>query len=89
MPLELSEKQRASADPPCHIVTEPSHLARVRGVNGNIALTADEMTRLRVIDHDAFKVQVTVFRPPVSAKKATRRLRIYQLHINAWVWEQR
>ena len=73
------------------MTTRLHNYAEVRAYLGKEHLTplADEMTRLRVIDHDAFKVQVTVFRPPVSAKKATRRLRIYQLHINAWVWEQR
>ena len=88
---ETLEKRAAGADPSCRIVTEPSHLARVGCVNGNITLTTDEMTRLRVVDHDDFKHQIAVGCFLSVSEEAGCGFRVYQFWVKAChIWgEQR
>jgi len=82
-------RQAAGADIPCHIVTKPSHSARVRGTDGNIPLVTDDMTRFRVEDHDAFELQLAVWIAFIDpGEESGCRFGVDQFRIEARIWPE-
>ena len=59
--------------------SESCHSSTGRKINRHIALITDETLRLRVVDHNAMKIQTAIasLLAPV-AEKASRRLGTYQ-----------